>query len=401
MSAYRQKSVDFVVFGLFLALTLYNGIRLYNSFPDTYVWSELMLNYQGGVVKRALLGEIAFQLDRGGVPASVFLTGVVVLLWIAVIWCLVFVFRLQDRFAGLLLLVSPAGAMFPFLDFDAFGRKDVIVILAVVLALIALERVRDARRCLALVYAIFLVAGPFTEVVFFYFPFVFWTFLLMRRDLGGRFRFGAAVVSAVFVLGCLLANYHFSSADEQAIAVSWRAAYPSVYVADDGALCCLTWDFAHVARHVITSMGGHLPRDTYLPGFILALLPIAFLLPVKEARPRTLLERLAMIGALVAAIGPMVLAIDWGRFISMLTMFLFLCLWVVKFGTAAAGIASGQLPAGPDARLTSRPRAAMLLLLVFALSWRMLHYAAPGYSGVVSGPLISWAWSPEVFKYRP
>ncbi|MBN8999284.1 MAG: hypothetical protein J0H54_07775, partial [Rhizobiales bacterium] len=107
------------------------------------------------------------------------------------------------------------------------------------------------------------------------------------------------------------------------------------------------------------------------------------------------------IGALVAAIGPMVLAIDWGRFISMLTMFLFLCLWVVKFGTAAAGIASGRPPAGPDARLTSRPRAAMLLLLVFALSWRMLHYAAPGYSGVVSGPLISWAWSPEVFKYRP
>ncbi|MBN9000343.1 MAG: hypothetical protein J0H54_13435, partial [Rhizobiales bacterium] len=92
------------MFGLFLALTLYNGIRLYNSFPDTYVWSELMLNYQGGLVKRALLGEIAFQLDRGGVPASVFLTGVVVLLWIAVIWCLVFVFRLQDRFAGLLLL---------------------------------------------------------------------------------------------------------------------------------------------------------------------------------------------------------------------------------------------------------------------------------------------------------
>jgi hypothetical protein len=349
-------------------------------FPGAYVWTEWMISYAGGFVRRALMGEIAWRLD-GVVPAWLFLSVVIGACYCFVAtWLIVSTFR-RPAPGFLLLLFSPAGLLFPVLDFSAFGRKDVFVVACYLLVIEVGRRAPAAavRACLA----IYLVACFVVEFTIFYFPLAFVSAARLRADgravprrtwlVGLSFFLG---VTALFALTPPL-----TAEGAQAILDAWRVRYPDRQFAPQ-AIDFLTGPFLdHIefARQNVlsaTTLGG------YLAGLSLALLPLSTL--DWSVRSRTAVARLPECAAVLATFVPFAIMADWGRTIHMVAMHLFaaaLTLWP-RSPTEEGSSALHGRPRSVDALLFA-------LLPAYALTWSLRHLVISGQCPLTPGPIFA------------
>ncbi len=211
---------------------------LFRSYPFSYSWTELLIDYQGGFTKRGLLGEIAFQSQHVVAPRRLIVDAIAGGYILAVLGEIL-VLRLSDEYAGLLFLLSPAGGLFPLLNPEGYGRKDSFVLLALVSGMAIAAYARSRMVALLAPMAIFAMAGLLVEIAWFYYPLVVATTLALRRAEPAHWRVSAAAAAALFTgggLGLTLAAPHVDTA---AIARSWG----NVPFDRDttGALCCLNF----------------------------------------------------------------------------------------------------------------------------------------------------------------
>jgi hypothetical protein len=91
-----QRALIISCLAVFLFALAQAGYLLFSHFPLSYTWTELMINYQGGFVRRGLLGELAFQLNPF-IEAPYFLTAVVLASYVIVtVWMVITVFSRVD-----------------------------------------------------------------------------------------------------------------------------------------------------------------------------------------------------------------------------------------------------------------------------------------------------------------
>ena len=112
-----------------VALYTVPASQVFSAFPSDYSWSEMMINYQGGLMRRGLVGELAYLINCI-MPASYFMTGTLLVAYGVTLTILVVGLRLADSFPGAYLPLSPVGPLFVFHDPHAFGRKDAFILLA-------------------------------------------------------------------------------------------------------------------------------------------------------------------------------------------------------------------------------------------------------------------------------
>jgi len=360
----------------FLAIYAQTVAYLYAEFPHSYSWTELMLNYQGGFVKRAGLGELAYQL-RGYLDPRDLIVSILFGAYAASVLLIVFGLGVGRDFASWLFLFSPAGLLFPVYEQGAFGRKDVFILCASAIALVAIWQSRSFWRSLAISLIVFLVAGILIEAAWFYFPLVVAALLTRHSDERAAVRISGSAAAACVAVLSMAMMYRSGTADTQLIAASWRAFIPDAY-ATEGALCCLGVSFDQAFGIMWASHGlQSLPRNSYVVGMILALIPIAVLLAKTRFRRIDWLTAAAWVAGILAALIPFVVAADWGRYIYLFSTVLFLAVWV-----------------GLGPRAASRPGLVstivmIALVIVFATSWRMLLWQERGNSALKPGPLVS------------
>ena len=323
-------------------------------------------------MKRGLLGEAAFRLQGLVSPARLVVDAVAGAYLFASAG-LVLAMRLPEAFPGLLFLVSPAGGLFPLLNPAAFGRKDAFVLAALVAGFLLVRGCRGPRRALAATMAVFAVAGLLVEIAWFYYPLVAAALLVRwrREAVGLRLRLAAA--AGLYTLGCLVLTLLGPRADTAAIAASWNHA--PFDTDTTGALCCLNFGFAQalgVARATLPNLRG------YAVAALLGALPLALLVLRRPVRLDPLSAAVAMAG-LAAAIFPLAVTADWGRYIYLAETAAFLCYWT----------ASG----GPEGAAPRRPPLERLvveasLLALYASTWQVVHYQFPDRSGLIPGLLF-------------
>ena len=325
-------------------------------------------------MKRGLLGEIAHR-SQGAISAGRLVTYVLFTAYALASVGLILVLRLTDAFPGALFLASPTGWLFPLLVPAAYGRKDAFVVAAVVASLIAVRRLRDPAAALALAMALFAVVGLLVEIAWFYFPAVFAAFLFRWRDRPPRWRLGACAVAGAYTLGCLLLTLAIPPVDTAAIAASWPGlAYDT---AETGALCCLnmTFDAAiSVARATRPNLGGY----ALAAGF--GLVPHALLLAKRPLPRGDGLALCVLLAASLAALFPVAVTADWGRYIYLWLTTLFLTLWVV--------VRTGPEPAAAAPADLSGLLVRAALLLLYATTWQTVHYQFTDRSAFIPGLLF-------------
>jgi hypothetical protein len=371
---------------IFVALgtgILVETLRFGRDFPATYAWTEMLLDYAGGFIRRGLFGQVAWWVD-GGVSARVFVPTVLALVYLAIVGFLVFGLRVTRSFAGVVFLLSPIGMLFPILVVPAFGRKDVFIVAALCIGLAVSRWSRESPlRSLVLVLAAYTLCQFFVETVWFYFPLALLVCLFCSRErTSGRWRTTAVVVSLLYAALWMVVQYHASrNADLGEIVRTWRSRYPAV--PNRGPIAT---DFVNVDLRLALALSGGVWKDTSLRigygiGLLLALVPTLLLvLERRAALPRGAWRVALVLSAAMAAV-PIGLAADWGRYIHLFAGQLFLATFVLTGAPA-------ETSSGPGLRGAAWR---VLFVLLFSTTWCMVHWV-PSFAGhpVLRPGVIFW-----------
>ena len=100
------------------------------EFPNKYTYTDWLINYEGGFVRRGLLGQIIFELSK---LLNIKLQFILLFIQIAIYFTYFFLFYLlilkrKINFFWILIIFSPILLLYPLTELEALGRKDIFVI---------------------------------------------------------------------------------------------------------------------------------------------------------------------------------------------------------------------------------------------------------------------------------
>ena len=129
MKTYNNKIV--IVYFLYLLIGSFFYLNLHiNEFPDKYVFTDWLINYEGGFVRRGLLGEIIYEISNSlhfNIKTTLFFFQVIIYF----IYFFLFFYllsKIKINFFWLLIVFSPILFLYPISELEALGRKDIFVI---------------------------------------------------------------------------------------------------------------------------------------------------------------------------------------------------------------------------------------------------------------------------------
>jgi hypothetical protein len=311
------------------AFFLYAGLVRWLTESRDLSWAltDLMINYQGGYVRRGLIGEMLFGVSTAGVDPLVALNGVALSL-IVLSLCAVVV-SLRQRLSTLpfdsLLLLALSPGLFVFVgnDYLAFGRKDPLLLLPlwIHLEVIWSGRGKDGgawylKRFLLYVAPAAILVAHVHEAVIFTLPVHFWLGYRCLRGQSQRLSI-MLVALGVVLLGMFPAIVAKGDLEvARKICLSWAQVGISMQCyRPPAAIGAFTWDLSKTMSLVWTIVAH---PASLLKWGCLALLTFGglYLAAVRAGVSRR------WIGTCMAVVfvccAPMfVIGYDWGRWLSL------------------------------------------------------------------------------------
>jgi hypothetical protein len=376
--------------GLIVAVAfLREAKRMLAAFPFSYTWTELLINYQGGFVRRGLLGEVAYQLDAL-IPAAQLLIATILLLYLFIVAAITCAFPPDQSVANAAFFLCPAGMLFPVYDPLAYGRKEVVIVTALLLTTWLARRIRRPATWLVTTAVIYFVAGFVIEAAFFYLPTAVTYFLLVRaRELkrGHYVAFGLATIAVA--VGWFTAMSMINGvADLPKIIASWREHYPHAYDVP-GALVGFNTRIRELHAGMLHHQSSALTTASYLLGFVLGIIPLALLWMTRDRSEVSGWAKQMLAAALFVMFLPFGIAADWGRFTYLFVVHAFVLLAALpeKRHDDAALLRTRPLtPFSPTVAL---------FLLVYGSTWTLQHFASHGSSALKRGVVIQLFSRPQ------
>lgn len=365
---------------------IFGGVKHFTNFPRSYTWSEFVINYQGGLVRRGLLGEIAYQLNwiiQSRYVLSIF----PVVCYLSIIWFLVHREK-KLGFNALIFLLSPATILFPVYDFEAFARKDVFILSAFMLCIYLSERIRSKNLMMPLVLFIYGVAGLVVETAWFYLPVACAVVILNEKDTRNDNQVGYWMLSFFFLISCFvvisLINAHHIS--KTAIIDSWRLLYPTYQWHWDGkgaiGLLGLTLTDGLLITfysicHITTFAG-------YVCSLLLASIPTVYTLNNYKLRRFGEISKLGIAWSIAVMCCSFLFAADWGRCIYLFTIHSYLFLITIIDVPDQSNDRVKKVQKNHNYTVLKA-----LFLLVYATSWQVQHWITGGLSALRPGILFA------------
>ena len=392
--AYLAGEYRRVLWLLFGGTIFFTVVRAYHLARDWEQWviGEWLISYSGGLVRRGVAGEILLRVSSlTGVSANLLVFVTIATLFIAfVVLFARLVLQREITFWYLFLCLSPAFLLFTVYNDEAIGRQELLVYVLFLVSAHFIARgtvtssmtIAFAGVCFAatLVHELFVLFTPY---------FVLLPFVVSRLD-GTRFGWKqslAAPVGAILAVLTVLVFGH--DLNEQALCDRIvRTGAPAtvcsgILAYGDAAPTHLLADFiGHLNSHVVFSL---------LLVFPVVLLP-AYVFFVANRHPG--IAPSTVIGLVTLCIvftAPLfVMAVDWGRWVSIHTVLLtVVCAHFLKNDDAPRAVARSA-PAGAALAHVI----AGLLIVSTTLLWNVKYCCGDEYFNPL-GPIrtIENAWA--------
>ena len=311
---------------------------------------ELLVNYQGGFVRRGLLGELIFHASSTlDLSPITLLRALFVVLSILNILIFVSLSSVEERLIKRLpLLLAPALLLFPVYDFAAYGRKDMITtallgIHAIIAQQTLLRRfsLRTYRTLLVAVIVPLLVANILThDVQIFFIPFHFIITWQIYQEYGERAQ-RYILPSYLSVVGISLLPIIFSGTKDIAIAVcnSWHELIDNFEYCRTGSerfgdlvnsgIKALGWSIRKPIGYTYRLLENGQATKLFLVSLVLSVVPYFILYRLSYLYRKSDVKSIGRLGFLlpVSLLAPLALFViggwDFGRWIHLITSALF------------------------------------------------------------------------------
>lgn len=395
-----EKKNFFPLYLFFTTLSVYFCcFRFFYKFPNDYNWGELFINYQGGFVRRGLVGEFLFIINDY-IPVRIF-----ALIFFSIVFyyflyiCYKKLSTVFDGITTAFLFITPTLFLFHVRDPEAFMRKDLLV---EIILLFMMERCAtflkndDVRWSLVPLTAFFCglyaVAFLIHEMTLFYLPL---PALLLGAAYArrGKLPVWLGLMSALVIFSLLTAFWSSgSTAAREAICASWQHDYPTFNC--QGGVKHIGKDLATNTLNTLRHHQNLVTMLSFVGGFLLSAIPMVFVwmaYPPRDCLRKVLASPLLLFLFWPAVCVPLTLPLfltDFGRHISVAFLEYIFFLYAV-FTVCPQSPAPWLQKLSNGIRNSLQYRfLAILWIIGYGMCWRMMHYEYIGNSYVhADGPL--------------
>ena len=162
----------YLVLGFIFFLTFH-----INEFPTKYIFTDWLINYEGGFVRRGFLGQIIFELSN----FLNFQIKYLILFFQITIYSIYFLLfyllllKKKTNFFWLLIIFSPISFLYPMAELEALGRKDIFVItFFLIFSMISYKSLNTLVFSFILLFSLSCLIHEITIFYIFHYLFVFY-----------------------------------------------------------------------------------------------------------------------------------------------------------------------------------------------------------------------------------
>lgn len=179
-----------IYFSLIVFLTLYY-LAVRNSDLTYNAMTEWVINYQGGFVRRGLLGEVVFQISNlfnlNLRFSFLIFQSFLYLIYYYLIYSLIKDLKLN--YFILLSIFSPIFIIFPVAELEALGRKEILIFIALVISINLYFRFKNNNLLILFISIIFPILLLTHESSIFYSLFFISLILITKKEIDSFYLF--------------------------------------------------------------------------------------------------------------------------------------------------------------------------------------------------------------------
>lgn len=365
-------------------LIIYRASILLTSLPDEWLIGDWLINYQGGLVRRGLIGEVFFRISQlSGLENIVAL----VVGFQVLVYLVFFINTCRLAMHGFFsattaaILFSPAFVLFPILDKDGAFRKEILLfaVLSGLCCHLAFSKRSVSRNLPLLIGGICALIVLSHEMLVVYLPYVICAFIIFEKGFGIHAKKAVAAMVPAIMIAVSLSI--FSQGETQAVSaicssLGARAPQDCIDAELPGAISFLRKDVSDAHTYVLSAIGG---KTLWLYGLtgtlsfaplVLMVFSSQFAVVQKNTEMRRWLT-LFIGSALLGSLPLLWVVADYGRLIY---------IHITCLSLLALMATQEQNSHDTPLYLNSRQLAAWTLVLLFMGSWRMMHWKASIHS---------------------
>ena len=365
----------FIIFFIQFCITT---INFYFSFPNNYVWGEIFIKYTDGIVRRGLIGTLLYSLANF-IDIQFFWT-----FFIAIIYIIFFISAYKylidtvSPFFTALLFFSPGLFAFHIKDQGLYGRKDILVLvllgLAIILAGKMIRTQMPSWRNYLIIFICYCTSFLIHEIT------IFFSLLPAILVIRASKKKGLciALITFIFIVSVAFAVLFQGSASmRNAMFHDWQNTISSF--TEPGGM-------KFIGDSITAHEGRPLPwlkiyslRVSYVAAWLLTLAPVLLLFYTYRCHTicisviGRLLTYISYLCALFPAVTLTFLINDFGRIISYsCTIFLFFIIIILKIHR----LSRERKRIIQKLNFDNIP--VFIIFLYYITSWKLVHYVALG-----------------------
>ena len=314
MKLLRKENILLFYFTYLIICTYIYLLLQVNEFPQKYVFTEWLINYEGGYVNRGFLGQVTFYIS------NIFKIDLkfIILFFQILIYTIYFIFfyllfsKIKTNFFWILIIFSPILFSYPLIELMVLGRKDTFVItIFLVFSMINYKSLKSLFFCFIIFFTISTFIHEIT--IFYIFHYLLIIYLHTKLNLIIKIKKIDLLALMIFISFLLYLNLYLDNfVNVENIVNSYNY---EIITVDSGA-------FSHLKPTLDTVLLGTLAHiklinvAKYLLIILLNLIPFLYFIKFKKIRDlKYLSTKNIFIIYFILSIPVYGLVLDWGRVI--------------------------------------------------------------------------------------
>ena len=201
---------------IILASLIFQVSKFYSFYTEYSAWQyvDWLINYQGGFVRRGLIGEFLFQIHKTiNIDLDILIFSFVSFLYLMVSFFLIKTIKyLENSQLNTLIFLSPGFFLYPIMNSEVIGRKDILFLLVTAFFVFFEKRLNNKNLFVVLILLVFFLSLSHS-IFLFYTPYLFFLFFLIKSVRKVKITFTEIIISLIslFIIFFLI---YFNQGDE-------------------------------------------------------------------------------------------------------------------------------------------------------------------------------------------
>jgi len=183
---FKKKNfyLNFIIILLLIAfsITVFNTIDFFNERSGTQ-YSDWLINYQSGFIRRGLIGELLYQLHiNTKISLTFYLYFIVISLYIIFfISFYLIIKKINLKFIDLLIILSPLSFFYTVTEQKISGRKDILYLALISIFILNIRKINFINQKYILILALIISTLSHSGFIFYSFFFIL-VFILINHE---------------------------------------------------------------------------------------------------------------------------------------------------------------------------------------------------------------------------